>query len=358
MVFVSGRVSVFVRNADGEIKGMRLVNGREVCFPASLGQLISPIIKEGSLVGIEGEDHCDELADGHLKAILIMNLDSGERATLPAPKQQGKPGMWLKLSPTETASLENSNLRMGNEEAGSRRSPAGECETLELEQGGGDSNARHPASFFHALLNETDGAAAEATQKDAARSIELAYDSLHRIQAILAYLHIMKYRVPGISQFLDEAKHTYEQALARFATTDYRGAKEFAKASASLSRVVEIVMARTMRSDNSLPSLVPPPPEYLAGPREPENLEEDLAKVEKVLSRIHWVLKNGTLPSEDRAQVRKIASWGDAFYKQAQHTHRSAVLEDAAELAQAALAGAHSAEHVCRKWYVSCTLHP
>ena len=77
-----------------------------------------------------------------------------------------------------------------------------------------------------------------------------------------------------------------------------------------------------------------------------------------MLSRIHWVLENGTLPSEDRAQVRKIAAWGDAFYKQAQHKYRDTVLEDAAEFAQAALAGAHSAEHVCRNWYVSHPIHP
>jgi len=88
---------------------------------------------------------------------------------------------------------------------------------------------------------------------------------------------------------------------------------------------------------------------------EPEHVEEDLAQAEAVLSRIHWVLENGTLPSDERAQVRRIASWGDTFYKQAQRTYRDAGLEDAAEFAQAALAGAYSAEHVCRKWYVS---HP
>ena len=358
MVFVAGRVSAFVRNTDGEIKGLRLGNDREVRFPASLGQLISPIIKEGSLVGIEGEDHCDELAHGYLQAILIVNLDSGERANLPAPKQQGKPRVWLKLSPTETASLEHSESEKAEQVEGSTRPAAGGCEVQDAGCNESDRKALHPASFFHAVLDETDGRKAEPTRKGAARIIEMAYDSLHRIQAILAYLHIMKHRVPGISQFLDEAKHTYEQALSRFARADYNGAKEFAEASANLSRVVEIVMARTLRSDNSLPSLVPPPPTHISGTPEPENLEEELAQVETVLSRIHWVLENGTLPSEERAQVRKLASWGDAFYKQAQLTYQSAVLEDAAELAQAALAGAHSAEHVCRKWYVSQAVHP
>ena len=356
MVFVSGRVMEFVRDTGGEIEGMRLGNGHKVRFPAQLGQLVSPIVKEGSLVGIKGEDRYDELPDGYLQAILIINLDSGERATLPAPKHQGKPGMWLKSSPTETASLEHSELQI-RKEGESRRVRTGSCDVTDMGDSENDRKTLHPASFFREVVNETDGQKAEPTRKEAARIIEMAYDSLHRIQAISAYLHIMKHGVPGISQFLDEAKHTYEQALARFARADYTGAQEFAEASGNLSRVVEIVMARTLRSDNSLPSLVPPPPEHVAGTPEAENLEEELERVETVLSRIHWVLENGTLPSEERAQVRKLASWGDAFYKQAQLTYQSAVLEDAAELARAALAGAHSAEHVCRKWYVSHAEH-
>jgi hypothetical protein len=358
MVFVSGRVSGFLRDPNGEIKGMLLDKGHEVRFPTPLGKLVSPIIKEGSLVGIEGESRCADFPEGYLQAILITNLDSGQIATLPAPKQQGKPGMWLKPSPTETASLGHSDSQSREEEKSASPPPGSDCETLELGPSEVDSKPLHPASFFHALLREKDGQAAELTRNEAARSIGLAYDSLHRIQAILAYLHIIKHSVPGISQFLDEAKHTYEQAHARFATADFTGAKEFAEASGSLSRVVEIVMARTLRSDSSLPSLVPPPPGHLGASPEPDHVEEDLAHAETVLSRIHWVLENGTLPSEDRAQVRKIASWGDAFYKQAQHTYRSAILEDAAEFAQAALAGAHSAEHVCRKWYVSHPVHP
>jgi len=197
----------------------------------------------------------------------------------------------------------------------------------------------------------------EFSHDDSARCIGVAYDSLHRIQAILAYLHILRYRVPGISQFLDEVKHTYVQALAKFEAADFASAKEFALASEGLARIVEIVVARTLRSDNTLPSLVPPPPRRHAAMTEPDHVEEDLANAESVLARIHWVLENGTLPAEDRAQVRKIASWGDAFFRQAQRTYRDSVLEDASEFAQAALAGAHSAEHVCRKWYAKHTSH-
>jgi len=263
--------------------------------------------------------------------------------------------MQSNTTPVKAASLAPNQIV--EEEANSGRQENGHIPN-DLGEAKNDSSPLHSASFFQNLLHEESAKGTHFDRNEAGRSIGLAYDSLHRIQAILAYLHIIKHRVPGISQFLDEAKHTYEQALSRFSADDFVSAKEFAEASASLSRVVEIVMARTLRADTTLPSLVPPPPEQLGAVPEPGHVEKDLAHAESVLSRIHWVLEHGTLPTEDRAQVRKIASWGDAFYRQAQHTYRNAVLDDASEFAQAALAGAYSAEQVCRKWYANHPANP
>src|SRR5579859_1128102 len=357
MVFVSGWTRELLRDREGELSGILLDNGLEIQFPAALGHRAAKVIKEGCLVEVEGRLEREEFSLGYvLQATVIKNLDSKESATLPAPKEEGKPGMQL-TTPIATASLAPADSGNWEKEANLSRDESFVCGTAKQAPREEDSRTLAPGSFFHRLLQDqdTDGQGPALARNESARSIGLAYDNLHRIQAILAYLHIMKHRVPGIGQFLDEAKHTYEQALARFAEGDFTGAKEFAEASASLSRVVEIVMARTLRSDDSLPSLVPPPPEHPTASPEPEYVKRDLAQAETVLSRIHWLLENGTLPSEDRAQVRKLAAWGDAFYKQAQRTYRDAGLEDAAEFAQAALAGASSAEHVCRKWYVS---HP
>jgi hypothetical protein len=358
MAFVLGRVSRVLRDPDGNSNGMLLDDGQEIRFPATFGHLVSPIITEGCLVGVKGDRSFEISPEGNLTASQIINLDSSETATLPATEQEGKPGMQFKATPIVTTSLAHPAAESKAEDEPAASLSASSREAFGMNLTGIDSKPLHPASFFRSLLRETDGRVPELSRNDAARSIGLSYDSLHRIQAILAYLHIIKHRVPGISQVLDEAKHTYEQALGRFAGGDFAASKELAEASASLSRVVEIVIARTLRSDSTIPSIVPPPPIQMAIPPEPEHVEEDLAQAESVLSRIHWVLENGTLPSDDRAQVRKIASWGDAFYKQAQHKYRGAVLEDAAEFAQAALAGAYSAEHVCRKWYVSHTAHP
>lgn len=358
MQSIQGKFSGFLRDALGRINGFSLEGGREVRASATQLDQIAAIVTPGSRIEITGDLRFSTYEQSILSAVRITNLDSNQTTSLPAPVCLGKPGMLMEATPTTTASLappNPANGKVGVSDAGSAATILEDA--LEQRLTEMDAKPLHPGSYFQSLPEQNDGDGAELERNDAARRIGFAYDRLHRIQAILAYLHIIKHRVPGISQFLDEAKHTYEQAISRFTERDFAGAKEFADASGSLSRVVEIVMARTLRSDTSLPSLVPPPPDLLRSSPEPRHVEEDMAQAESVLSRIHWVLENGTLPNEDRAQVRKIAAWGDAFYKQAQHKYRDTVLGDAAEFAQAALAGAHSAEHVCRKWYVSHPTH-
>jgi len=358
VIFVSGQVAKLSRDSRGKLSGILLEDGREVRFPEGFEELVSSIVTEGCAVRIEAEPDSDDFPEGHLHATLITNLDTKQIAALPALKHKGKPGMQPNNTPVNTASLALPCLQANSEQdCGSLTD--GEYDPADSDLAGQTGPAPlHPGSYFRDILREGNHNGSNTARNDSAHSIGLAYDSLHRIQAILAYLHIMKHRVPGITQFLDEAKHTYEQAMSRFTAGDFISAKEFAEASGSLSRVVEIVIARTLRSDSTLPSLVPPPPKRSNGNLEPEHVEEDLAHAESVLARIHWILEHGTLPSEDRAQVRKIASWGDAFYKQARRTYRDAVLEDASEFAQAALAGAYSAEHVCRKWYVNHPANP
>jgi hypothetical protein len=353
MIFVSGRVARLIQDQDGTLKGLVLDDGREVRFPAESGELVAPVVSEGSSVAIQAEPQFSGSHEPNFYATVVTNLSSKQRVTLPAHKAKGKPGMQSIKPPLETASL--APLSRTTEEGAMKGAGNASPDVQGDKQ---EDGQLPPGPYFRHFLHDSRPSyenATEFTRDDSARSIGIAYDSLHRIQAILAYLHILRYRVPGISQFLDEVKHTYVQALAKFEAADFASAKEFALASGSLARIVEIVVARTLRSDNTLPSLVPPPPRPRGAMTEPDHVEEDLANAESVLARIHWVLENGTLPTEDRAQVRKIASWGDAFFRQAQRTYGDWVLEDASEFAQAALAGAHSAEHVCRKWYANHT---
>jgi hypothetical protein len=302
MPSVCGRIAEFLDDGMGNIGGLLLDDGQKIRFGTGHANLVTAIVTIGSQVRIEGDLHSDNPDQQYLFGTLITNLDSKRFASLPARVCSGKPGM-LTGAPKVAASL------------------------------------AHPGSG--------------ATNGIALRGIERGYNGLLRLQAMLAYLKVMKRDVPGIGQILEEVQHTYQQALSRYDAQDFEGALEFASASECLSGAVEIVISRTLRYDTSYPSLVPPPPKYSDASGDLGSLEDELKDLETVIARIHWLLENGTLPLDDRTQVRKILSWGDAFYREVRRSCHSGTVEDAAELIQAASAAAHSAEHVCRKWYVT-----
>jgi len=360
MQSVDGKVSKFLYNSSGILSGFVLGRGQEIRFWISQANVgaVTDTVTAGSRVEVQGDLRRDATGEEYLLAALVTNLDSKQSASLPAPVCLGKPGMQSVGAPHTAASL--AHLRIASPErhggAGSQADRAADAIAFYLRE-----IASHPEqSAFSSDQNSSapNAVLTRATTSDAATGIERAYDGLHRIQAILAYLHIVKLHVPGIGQFLDEAKHTYEQALARYAAKDFEGAREFAAACQCLARVVEIVISRTLRSDTSCPTIVPPPPEHPTTCGESVYVQDGLEEVESVLSRVHWLLENGTLPLEDRTQVRRIASWGDAFYQQTRRMYRSGSLEDASELVQAAHSAAHSAEHICRNWYVAHALDP
>jgi len=358
MQSVDGKVSNLSYDSMGFLNGFVLGRGQEVRFwvtPANVSA-ITKIVTIGSRVEVRGDLQKDGAGEEYLLAALITNLDSKRIASLPAPVCLGKPGMLSHGAPNTVAFLAHLRIVDAERQSGAGAPTEGDADVIDLylkqiasPERSACSSDENPWGHNVALLR--------ATSDDAAAGVERAYDGLHRIQAILAYLNIVKQQVPGISQFLDEAKRTYEQALSRHEALDFEGAREFAAACRCLSRVVEVVISRTLRSDTSYPSLVSPPPEHSSTFGESRHVEVDLKEVQSVLSRIHWLLERGTLPLEDRTQVRRIASWGDAFYQQTRRMYRSGSLEDASELVEAANSAAHSAEHICRNWYVAHTLN-
>lgn len=192
-----------------------------------------------------------------------------------------------------------------------------------------------------------------ADQEGAARSIELAYDGLHRAQALLAYVTIVNLHGPDISQLFEESKHTYQQAVSSYQRKDFAVAKEFAIASGELSQSVEIIVSKTLRTDSSAPTTVPSPPRQLAEVLNSAEAQSGLARVGKLLARIHWLVQNGTLPSEDREQVRRILSWSEVLYIKSQQSWKAGAFAEASYLISAAEAVAQSADHICRQDYIA-----
>jgi hypothetical protein len=349
---VSGQIERFIEDPRGVMHGLVLDGGQVVRFPAEKAPGVARIVCVGSHVGIEGILHADGSAEEYWEPFLIMNFDSNRSVTFLAPHSQARPGMLPHNHPQPEASLVHPPMP----DAASHAESSVDNELLSGKKLG--HFPAQPSSSLNTSWTVHSAKSPVVTRNEAVASISQSYDALHRVQAILAYLHIMKRDVPGIGQLLDEAKHTYVQALSRYDSRSFVAASEFASASVDLARIVEILVSRAVRSDSSLPSLVPHPPDSPSHSTDSGDIEENLTEAESILSRVHWLLENGTLPLEDRTQVRRIVSWSDAFYHQAQHCHHRASLADASELAQAAVAAAYSAEHVCRKWYVGQSVVP
>ena len=163
---------------------------------------------------------------------------------------------------------------------------------------------------------------------------------------------------PGFSPILDEAKHTYGQALALYEARDFEGALEFASASRELSQALEIVISRALRSDSLYPTLVLQPPEHETTVDDSIRMQEELYRVECLLSLIHRVAENGTSLSEDQTQTLNIASCSERLLKKARHLLRFAEMQEAIDLVHAAAVTAHAAEHVCRRWYATQGIDP
>lgn len=353
MQSIHGKVTEFLRDAVGRVKGFVLDGGEEICFSADQEGDVAEVATLNASIQIMFDFQNGSKEQGVLTAMQITNLDSKQSASLPGPVCLRKPGIPSETTPETTASLAHLRMLEKDGPAGSDSHSERNPDPIGLLLEKMASQPRPPRHVSDEDLQRTHVPLPRALRSDAATEIEHAYDSLHRIQAILAYLNIMKRQIHGMSQVHEEAKHTYEQALSRHAARDFEGAREFARASGCLSRVVEGVISRSLRSDTSYPSIVSPPPEHKDACEDATRVHDDLSAVEDVLSRIHWLMENGTLPLEDREQVRRIAAWGNAFYQQARRMFQRGVHEDATELALAAVDAAHSAEHICRNWYVA-----
>ncbi len=188
------------------------------------------------------------------------------------------------------------------------------------------------------------------TRNDGAIRIGQAYDGIHRIEAILAYIRIMNINNPGFGPIFDEAKHTYAQALALYEARDFEGAMEFASASRELSRALEIVISRVLRSDSLYPTLVLLSPEHETTSDDSIRMQEELCRVECLLSLIHRVMETETSRSEEQTQTLNIASCSERLLRKALHLLRFAEMEGAIDHVHAAAVIAHAAEHVCKRW--------
>jgi hypothetical protein len=317
MQIITGRICKLLQGSAGEVNGFSLDIAVDICFPPDQATRVLAAVTVGSRVEIHARMRGNLTGEACADARFITNLDSGESVNLPVPPTPHSPEVstYVYASPREATPL---------------------------------------APAFEPVL----GLQSLATSGDVAGEIERAHSGLHRIQAILVHLNLTHQKNSRLSEYLDEAEHTFVQALTRYEARDFEGARECVAASSGLSRLVEILISRTIRSNTDHPKFVPSPPEHPVARDEKEAAQHDLDRVERLLARVRWVTENGTLPSGDRAQVERLSSWGERLCHRAHRFLDTGSLEDAMELAQAAGAAVCSADHLCKMCYVTRGVAP
>lgn len=324
MRIVTGRISRLLHDPLGELTGFVLDSGVGIRFPSDRARRVLEIAAVDSRIEVSGRIGSWHGQDAYIDADSIANLDSRKTAGLYPPSARPSPEVSADC-PAPPNSAEP--LAPTSDNPG----------TLFSEQGGLESVTIHNGV--------TDG-------------IEQAYDRLHRTQVMLAYLKITDQEKSMVGQYSDEAKHTYVQALSRYQARDFEGARELAAASNGLSRLVEILVSRTFHSNTKHSKAVPPPPEHACAGGGNEAAQHDLDRIEGLLARVQWVTQHGTMPSCDRGQVERLSSWGERLCRWARRLLETGSTEDGIEFAQAADAAVYSAEHLCRKCYVTRSADP
>jgi len=355
MEIVYGKVREILSESDGRMSGFVIDGGLEVHFPKDKAKQVAAVISLGSRLEICGSPYRGPSGDPRLDAQFIANLDFDRSVNLQDSPPPQKPEMVSPCSPetTEAASLAPPQSEKSND---SQNSAATKSATKPPAEHARQTAILSANLTSRAPLKEATGSVdgrARADEDEAVRSIELAYAGLHRAQALLAYIKIVDLQIPDVSELFGESRHTYQQALSSYQKQDYAVASEFAAASGELSRSVELVASRTLREDSNYPTLVPYPPGNHAGVTGSAETEEILTRVGKLLARIHWLLQNGTLPSQDRDQVQRIASWSDTFYTRGRRSYRTGAVVEGSYFINAAEAIAQSAEHVCKQDYIA-----
>jgi hypothetical protein len=321
-------------SATGDATSAFVVDGGlEVHFAREWSNQVFDFVRVGSELEISGHAYCGMSGDPCINAQSILDINSLQSLDLQAPPQSPV------ASPSSPFPLETAPL-----------APLCSKEILAREVDALVARLACATSLSEMVSRSQDDS--ELNRKAAARSVELAYDGVHRAQALMAYVRIVDLASPDTSQLLDESKFTYEQAVASFQRDDFLVACEFAEASIELARSVELLVARSLRSDVGYPTLVAIPPQSHGSEGLVDEAGDKIARVQGILTRIHWLLRCGTLPAEDREQVRRITSWSDNFFLKGRRFLRSGAVSEAAYYIRAAEAVAHSAEHVCKQDYV------
>jgi len=348
---VCGSVCRFVSSLTGEVYGFILDRGLRVCFSADMADRVLEVLSVGSRVLVDGCVSISHIGDAYIDATTITSLDSRRSVKFdrtPIPQASAMPSVTAvpRRDVESPAPLDWPDSEIRHE---------GELVRNKDDQAIDFGYATTESSPPYAVRDPEDSPVcagspgAEAPRETAAKGIDHALNSLHHTEVLLAYLLVVNAKGPHVGYHLfEEALHTYEQALSRTDVRDFAGAEQFAAASRFLSNAAEILILRTVPWSGDHANRAASCQDPIAAINAATLAEDQLQRVEGLLSRLRLLVNSTTAVTTDCAQIQKLVLRGGTLYGQARRFCYDGRIEDAMELAHAAEAVARSAEHLCR----------
>jgi hypothetical protein len=193
-----------------------------------------------------------------------------------------------------------------------------------------------------------------ATQQEAAAAVQRAYDGIARVSVLGNGTSVAGINV---NTLISESKSAYQEALSRYQSNDYVGAREQAMASADLARALEELAMSTGIAPSQ--TGVPAPPVAAANPEDSLRATRDVQNLSYRLSAMSSTLSGAaSLPAATASQARSLLAMSQQLQQQAQSLLSQNQPERAIRLAHAGDALTRVAEHLENRYLIAAGIVP
>lgn len=184
-----------------------------------------------------------------------------------------------------------------------------------------------------------------ATQDDALREVQHAYDRLRNV----GLLSQTGGGDTPSSPLMSEGRTAYEAALSRYQSGNYTSARELAAAAGDMAAASDALLNSRVRSAGSGALALTAPPVAATRTEDTYRVRMDALRASEHAARMDSLAR--TLPQE--SQARRVAGIGVSLAQRAERTASDGNSREAGDLARAAEATSRAAQHLYADHYVS-----
>jgi hypothetical protein len=199
------------------------------------------------------------------------------------------------------------------------------------------------------------GMAAQDAQLDVQDTMQRAYDGLNRSTALV---EAAKGTASGISlsRFIADGKAFYQEALSRYQTFDYIGARELAAAADDMAHAADTMAMSSIGSGNA--AGITAPPSQTGTAEDAFRANDEIARAGGTILQVQNAGSySNVVPAETTRRVRDLLTLSQQLQQRAQASLSQSPRE-ASDAARASDAIAHAADHLQNRYLIASGIVP